>query len=67
MYQLNIQQRLLLYFSIVILVAITLITGLIYNHTAKEIREQSRVNLEYIVENASYQTDMFIQNGLAAR
>ena len=62
MYQLNIQQRLLLYFSIVILVAITLITGLIYNHTAKEIREQSRVNLEYIVENASYQTDMFIQN-----
>jgi len=62
MYRLNIQQRLLLYFSIVILVAITLITWLIYNHTANEIREQSKVYLEYIVENASYQTDMFIQN-----
>lgn len=62
MYRLNIQQRLLLYFSIVILVAITLITWLIYSHTANEIREQSKVNLEYIVENASYQTDIFIQN-----
>ncbi|WP_172373043.1 cache domain-containing sensor histidine kinase [Sporosarcina jiandibaonis] len=61
-YRLNIQQRLLLYFSIVILVAITLITWVIYNHTANEIKEQSRVNLEYIVENASYQTDVFIQS-----
>jgi two-component system sensor histidine kinase YesM len=62
MYRLNIQQRLLLYFSIVILVSITLITWLIYTHTANEIREQAKANLAYIVENASYQTDMFIQN-----
>ncbi|MFB5662796.1 sensor histidine kinase [Alteribacillus sp. HJP-4] len=62
MYRLNIQQRLLLYFTIVILVSITLVTWLIYQQTTKEIKDQSEANLEYIVENANYQTDLFVKD-----
>ncbi len=61
-YRLNIQQRLLLYFGIVIIVSITFVTSLIYKQATTEIKRQSEVYLEYVVENASYQTDLFIRD-----
>ncbi|WP_371069039.1 sensor histidine kinase [Sediminibacillus sp. JSM 1682029] len=61
-YRLNIQQRLLVYFVVVILVSVSLVTWLFYRQTTLEIKKQSEGYLEYIVENASYQTDLFIRD-----
>ncbi|MCT8139254.1 histidine kinase [Anaerobacillus sp. CMMVII] len=61
-YKLNIMQQLLLYFSIVIFVAIALVTWLIYYQAENEMKDQAKKHLEYIVENTSYQTDRYIRD-----
>lgn len=61
-YRLNIFQRLLIYFGVIIVVTITIVTWLIYQQATTEIKKQSANYLEYIVENASYQTDLFISD-----
>lgn len=60
-YRLNILQRLLIYFGIVIIISITIVIWLIYEQAAKEIKKQTETYLEYIVENASYQSDLYIE------
>lgn len=59
-YRLNIQQRLLIYFAITIIISISTVTWLIYEQAISEINKQSEDYLNYVVKNASYQTDVFI-------
>lgn len=59
-YRLNIQQRLLLYFGITIVISISIVTWLIYKQAITEIKNQSDNFLDYVIQNASYQTDSFI-------
>ncbi|MBS4208860.1 sensor histidine kinase [Bacillus sp. FJAT-50079] len=59
-YRLNINQRMLFYFSTVIIVAITVASWLIYQEATTQIQKQTRVYLEHIAKNTSYQTDRYI-------
>lgn len=61
LYHLNILQRLLLYFLVVIIVSITIAIWLIYRKATTEIEQQQAEYLEYIAKNASYQTNLFVQ------
>lgn len=62
LYRLNIQQRILLYFTIVILLTILIASYLIYKEAAAQIKNQTEVYLHHIVENTSYQTDRYIMD-----
>lgn len=62
LYNLNILQRLLFYFCIVIIVSVTIVSWLIYSQASTEIKQQQANFLEYIVNNASYQTNQYIQD-----
>lgn len=64
-YRLNIFQRLLLYFIIVIIVSILILTWLIYQHSTSEIKKQYKLTLEHIVSNATNQTDLFFDEIVA--
>lgn len=61
-YKLNILQRLLFYFLIVIIVSVSIVSVQIYSQASTEIRQQQSDYLEYIVRNATYQTNLFIQD-----
>src|SRR5690625_1411005 len=60
-FKLNILQRLLLYFIIVIIISVSIVSSLIYLQASREIKKQQSDYLEYIIENASYQTNLFIE------
>lgn len=59
-YQLNINQRILIYFTSIIILAVFFASWLIYQEAASQIKRQTKAYLEHIVKNTSYQTDRYI-------
>lgn len=62
LFKLNILQRLILYFLIVITVSVSIVSWRIYSQASTEIKQQQLDYLEYIVSNASYQTNLFMRD-----
>jgi len=59
---LNLFQRLLLYFLIIMIVPLILVSSIIYIQSSKLLEEQTEEYLEQVITNLSYQSDRYIRN-----
>ncbi|MGE7609234.1 cache domain-containing sensor histidine kinase [Peribacillus frigoritolerans] len=62
LYSMNLFQRLLLYFAIVIILPLIVVASIIYMQSSKILEKQTEDYLGQIVTNVSFQTDRFVKN-----
>jgi len=58
----NLSRKLVTYFLVVIVLSLTSVGIVTYSRSSKELDRQSSRNLSQIVNNAMYQTDLYLQN-----